>query len=252
MIGCIVQARMNSSRYPEKIMLKIKNRPILDFVINQLNFSKKINKLIIATTTKKIDDIIVNYASKNNINFFRGSEKDVLDRYYQCAKDFKLTTIVRITSDNPLVDPEIIDMAIQKFTENNYDYISTEHPPTFPQGYAVEVFSFKALENAWKNAKKLSEREHVTPYIYTNEKKFKLYNITNKKNLSHIRCTLDRANDFLFLKEIILSIDKQPILLDDVLNIINKSPGLLDINKNYIQNEGYLKSLNEDKKSFNK
>jgi spore coat polysaccharide biosynthesis protein SpsF (cytidylyltransferase family) len=87
--------------------------------------------------------------------------------------------------------------------------------------------------------------------MYNNEKKFKLYNITNKKNLSHIRCTLDRENDFLFLKKIILSIDKQPILLDDVLNIINNFPDLLDINKNYIQNEGYLKSLNDDKKSFN-
>ena len=252
MIGCIVQARMNSSRYPEKIMLKIKNRPILDFVINQLNFSKKINKLIIATTTKKIDDIIVNYASKNNINFFRGSEKDVLDRYYQCAKLFLFSIIVRITSDAPLIDPIITDQVIEQYNPVKYDYVCNTQPRTFPQGYAVEVFSFKALENAWKNAKKISEREHVTPYIYTNEKKFKLYNITNKKNLSHIRCTLDRANDFLFLKEIILSIDKQPILLDDVLNIINKSPGLLDINKNYIQNEGYLKSLNEDKKSFNK
>lgn len=246
MIGCIVQARMGSSRYPKKVMLKINQKPILDFVINQISYSKKIQKLIIATTIKKIDDVIVDYAKKNNILFFQGSEDDVLDRYYQCAKKFKLSIIVRITSDNPVVDPNIIDLAITKFTNGNYDYVSTEHPPTFPQGYAVEVFSFNTLKKVWQNATKPSEREHVTPYIYNNPKKFKLYNLTNKKNLSHIRCTLDRKNDFLFLKKIILSINKSPILLKDVLDVVKKYPTLIDINKNNIPNEGYLKSLEDE------
>ena len=168
MIGCIVQARMGSSRLPGKVLKKIQNRTILDYVISQIKFSKKINKIVIATTTNENDKIIVDFCIEKNILYFRGNEKDVLDRYYECAKKFNFQKIVRITSDNPLIEPQIIDKCIEKYEKSNCDYLSTEHPPTFPQGYAVEIFSFEVLENAWKNARKPSEREHVTPYFYNN------------------------------------------------------------------------------------
>jgi len=247
MIGCILQARMSSSRLPGKIMKSIKNKPIIDYVITQLQFSKKIEQIVIATTNTKIDDTIIEYAEKKSIAFFRGSDKDVLDRYYKCAKKFNFSTIVRITSDNPLVDPEIIDKTITKFELGNFDYISTEHPPTLPQGYAVEVFSLETLENSWQNAKKNSEREHVSPYMYNNPQLFKLHNIDFETDLNHIRCTLDRKNDFLFLEKVISAQKKQPILLKDVLDFLNENPKLIEINNYYTNNEGYLNSIRNDK-----
>ena len=252
MIGCIIQARMGSSRLPGKVLKRIQNRPILDYVITQVEFSKKIEQIVIATTTNQEDDVIVDFCMENNISYFRGKEKDVLDRYYECAKKFDFQIIVRITSDNPLIDPKIIDECMNEYGKSNCDYLSTEHPPTFPHGYAVEIFSFKALENAWKNAGKPSEREHVTPYFYNNPNIFSLKNFQNEKNLSNIRCTLDRENDLVFIEKIISCIQKQPILLTDLLATISKDPKLLDINKDNVYNEGYLKSLEEDIEFFKK
>ncbi len=252
MIGCIIQARMGSSRLPGKVLKKIQNRPILDYVVKQVGFAKKIEHIVIATTTDQIDDVIVDFCTKENISYFRGKQKDVLDRYYECAKKFGFQIIVRITSDNPLIDPQIIDKCVDEYEKNNCDYLSTEHPPTFPQGYAVEVFSFKVLKNAWKNANKPSEREHVTPYFYNNPEFFSLKNFQYEKNLSNIRCTLDRENDLVFIEKIISCIQKQPILLTDLLATISKDPKLLDINKDNVYNEGYLKSLEEDIEFFKK
>ncbi len=248
MIGCILQARMSSTRLPGKIMMIIKNRPIIDYVVTQLQFSKNIEKIVIATTDNQVDDLLIDYATKKSISIFRGSEKDVLDRYYKCAKKYNFSIIVRITSDNPLIDPEIIDQVITKFKSKNIDFISNEHPPTLPQGFAVEVFSFNALENSWKNAKKNSEREHVSPYMYNNPDLFKLYNMNFNTDLNHIRCTLDRENDFLFLEKLISSVEKQPILLKDILEFVNKNPKSIEINNHYIKNEGYIKSVNNDEK----
>ena len=177
MIGCIIQARMSSTRLPGKVMLKVENEnTILDCVINQLQSSNEIKNIVIATTDQKEDDVIVEFAKRKGIKYFRGSKKDVLDRYYQCAKKFRFSEIIRITSDNPLIDYEIADMTVKYFKSNNYDYITTDLavPPfhrTYPLGYSVEVFTFSALENAWENAKLPSEREHVTPYFYNNKEK---------------------------------------------------------------------------------
>ena len=238
---------MGSTRFPGKVMKVIEEKTILEYVFSQVEFSNKIKKIIIATTTNVNDNIIEEFCKNRNILNFRGSENDVLDRYYKCAKKFNLKNIVRITSDNPLIDPQIIDYCIEEFLKNDLDYISTEHPPTFPQGYAVEVFSINTLKIAWDNAKKNSEREHVTPYFYNNPKKFKIKNFSNKENFSNIRCTLDRENDFEFIKNIIINIKKQPRLLNDVLKVVSEHPEFLNINKNNIYNEGYLKSLEQDK-----
>lgn len=252
MIGVIIQVRTTSTRLPGKVLLKIKNYSILDYVINQVKSAKKFNMIVIATTNNKTDDVIIKLAQSKNIPYFRGDEDDVLDRYYQCAKNFNFKTIVRITSDNPLIDPDLIDKCIMIFKNNNYDYVSTEHPPSFPQGFAVEVFSFNSLEIAWKNSRKWSEREHVTPYFYNNPKKFNLYNFSNNTDLSHIRCTLDRKNDYEFIKEIITKIENRPIHIMDILDVIKNNPHLLKINENNVHNEGYLKSIQEEKDFFPK
>jgi spore coat polysaccharide biosynthesis protein SpsF len=248
MISCIIQARIGSTRLPGKVMEKLtESETVLSHLMNQLQHSKKIDNVIIATTQNQEDDVILNFAKENKINIFRGNSLDVLDRYYQCAKQFSCSSIVRITADNPLIDPNIIDQAIDEFLKQSVDYISNCNPRTFPYGTEVEIFSFLALEEIWKNAKKHSEREHVTPYFHNNRNKFKISNIEFSENLSHLRWTVDRENDLKLVKKIISEIKKKPILMDDIIKLISTKPEILNINKNFIQNEGYLKSLNEDK-----
>lgn len=247
MIGVIIQARMNSSRLPGKVMKKIKNKPMLDLVLEQIKFSKMIKKIVVATTYSKNDDLIFEHMKTKKIKVFRGKSKDVLDRYFQCAKKFQMDTIVRITSDCPLIDPNIVDLVIKEFVKGKFDYISNNKPRTFPYGMDVEVFSFEALEKAWREASLPSEREHVTPYIYKNYKKFKTKNIKQKRNFSKIRITVDRENDLELIKKIINKIKSNPILLEDIIKLYSKNKKLFEINENYLEDEGYLISLKEDK-----
>ena len=238
MIGCIIQARVGSKRLPGKILKKLdKKYNVLEYVINQLKFSKKIDKIIIATTLSKHDEVIVDFAKKHNYEYFRGSENDVLDRFYQCAKKFNLDTIVRITSDCPLIDPNIVDQVIEKFTLTNNDYVTNIFPRTFPKGLDIEIFDFIVLTHMWKNATLPSEREHVTQFVFNN-KKFKIGNFENKQNLGNLRWTIDYEKDYEFLCKIIQKIEKRPILMNDVLKILNSEPDLKKINSNTDPNEG--------------
>ena len=254
MIGCIIQARMSSKRLPGKVMIKVdKENTILDCVINQLQGSKEIKNIVIATTDQKEDDVIVEFLKKKRVKYFRGSKQDVLDRYYQCAKKFNFSEIIRITSDNPLVDYEIVDMVVKHFRSNDYDYISIDQPlstfqKTYPSGYNVEVFTFSALENAWKNTKLPSEREHVTPYFYKNKEIFKQTNVENSEDLSRFRCTVDTKYDLELIQKIYSNVKKRPILLSDVIKLFKANPELVKINA-HVKADGYLRSLKEDKKS---
>ena len=245
MIGCIIQARMGSSRLPGKIMKKINgDTPMLKFQLDQLEFSKNIDQIIIATTTLEPDNLIVDFCKKNNLECFRGESKDVLDRYYKCAKKFKLSIIIRITSDNPLIDPTIVDHVISRFIDSDYDYMSTEVKKS-PLGFAVEVFTFKSIKKAWEEAKLPSEHEHVTPYFYNNPDKFKIESVSQEKDLSHIRCTVDTEYDFKLIEKIISKIETRPIHLDHILDLFSKDTNLLEINK-HVKHDGYARSLKED------
>ncbi|MBI3255108.1 MAG: glycosyltransferase family protein [Nitrosarchaeum sp.] len=249
-ISCIAQARMNSTRLPGKVMMFVDDEtPIIEHVVKQLKQSKLCNQIVIATTTQNEDEKIVDFARKNKIPYFRGSIEDCLDRYYQCAKTFSSSIIVRITCDNPLIDPTLIDEAIMIFKSGDYDYVTNCKPRTFPQGTEVEVFSFNALKKAWNEAKKPSEREHVTPYFYNNPDKFRIFNITNQENISNLRWTVDRKEDLEFVRIVVSKIKKSPILMTDILQLLKKEQYLKDINKNFIMDEGYLKSLENDKKT---
>ena len=234
MLCCVIQARMGSSRLPGKVMMNVDEKnTLLHYIIQQLKFSKLANNIIIATTTSEKDDNIVDFATKMNLKHFRGEVDNVLDRYYQCAKNFSISTIVRISADDPLIDPTIVDKVIEKFYSNSYDYVSNTNPRTFPQGNEIEVFSFETLEFAWKNAKKISEKEHVTPYIYNNKEKFRMANVEHSKNLSSLRWTVDTQNDLDFVRLIISKIQKTPTLMTDIQDILSKEPRLLDINKEH-------------------
>ena len=252
MIGCIIQARMGSSRLPGKALMKSDSgKPLLYYVINQLRYCSKVKNLVIATTTNQEDDEIEKFANNNSVNVFRGKEKDVLDRYFQCAKKYSFSTIVRITADCPLIDPQIVDKVIEQFFSENYDFATNTLTRTFPIGTDVEVFSFSALNKAWENAQLPSEREHVTPYFH-NKENFKIINVENDKNISNLRLTVDRIEDFELIKQILNNISINPIHLEDVLELFSRKPELIEINKHINHNEGFNKSLEEDKEFIKK
>ena len=248
MIGCIIQARIGSTRLPGKAMLSVENnKTILHFVIKQLQNCKLVDKIIIATTTLEDDKQIVNLSKDLGIDCFRGSSDNVLDRHYQCAKEYSVSTIVRIPSDKPLIDPEIVDSVINSFKNNSCDYITNFLPnPTFPSGTEVEVFSMNGLERVWKKAKLPSEREHVTNYFSNHEDEFEIAHIENSKNLSYLRFAVDRMEDLELVRLIVSKIKKRPILMKNIVDLFNKEPELVKINKNVNRDEGEIKSLKED------
>ena len=203
-IGIIIQARLGSKRFPKKILSKIDKKIILEILIKRLKKINFTNKVIIATTTNKIDEKIIKIAKKNNIDYFCGSENDVLDRYYCCAKKFNLTDIVRITSDCPFSDPLLIEKMYKKYSVSNFDYLSNVIIPTFPDGLDVEFFNFKTLKKTWKLAKNLYEREHVT-YHMINNYNIKKFNYENTYDLSMERITLDTLEDLERIKSFYFS-----------------------------------------------
>lgn len=219
---------------------------ILEHVIDQLSFSKSIKKIIIATTNLKQDDIIEKLGRKLKIDVFRGDSLDVLDRYYKCAKEFNLDNILRITSDCPLIDPEVVDKIIKKFEIEKYDYVSNTLIRTFPIGLDAEIFSFEVLEKTWKNAILPSEREHVTPFIRSKKMDFSIGNIENEEDLSKIRITLDRKEDYELIKLIMKECKKRPILLQDIIKLFEDKPELMKINEWIRHDEGMQKSLESD------
>jgi spore coat polysaccharide biosynthesis protein SpsF (cytidylyltransferase family) len=248
MICCIIQARTGSTRLPKKVIQKIDGKnTVLDYVINQVKHSRKIEKIIVATTDLIEDDSICKYANLQKIECFRGSSEDVLDRFYQCAKKNSAETIVRITADNPLIDPKIIDMAINEYRK--CDLITNTLERTFPYGTEVEVFSFVSLEKAWQIAKKPSDREHVTPFIRNPKNKFIIKNIKNQKNISNFRYTVDKLEDLLLVKEIIKNISTRPIFLQDIIKLNKVKPEIFKINKN-IKHDGHLSALKKDEQYF--
>jgi spore coat polysaccharide biosynthesis protein SpsF (cytidylyltransferase family)/RimJ/RimL family protein N-acetyltransferase len=241
----IIQARMGSTRLPGKVMRNILGKPVLWHVINRVSKAKLIDGLIVATTVKLEDDISAEFCERNDILVFRGSENDVLDRYYQCAKKYNIKDIVRITADCPLHDPNVIDVVIREYLREVYDYVSNTIEYTFPDGLDVEVFSFDVLENAWKNAKLPSEREHVTPFIRKNEE-FKKKNVSSSKKYPPYRLTLDYPEDYQFIKRIYEGIGKEMFNIDDIIKFLEKNPELLKLNQPIEMNEGYATPLKAD------
>ena len=239
-VGIIVQTRTGSTRLPGKVMMKADDKLLMvDYVINQLKHSKLHDEIVIATTDLKQDDVIFDYVTNRNVPCFRGDEKNVLERHYQCAKKYAFSTIVRIPSDKPLIDPTIVDSVIEKFQSNSYDYISNfsvdvndndRFIPSYPSGTEVEIFSFTALETAWKNATSEHDKEHVTPYIYSNLEKFNILTLKSEKDLSQFRWALDYENDLKLIRIIISKIQKRPILMNDILELFEQEPDLTKIN----------------------
>src|SRR3989339_542512 len=182
----IIQARMGSTRLPGKVMKQILGKPLLFYLLERLKQCQNVKQVIVATTDSPQDCVIAEYVDKCGIAVFRGSENDVLDRYYQAAKVFHLGTIVRVTSDCPLLDPDVTDSVIKYFLDRgSLDLINTGQ--SYPEGFDTEVFSFAALERAWQAARLKSEREHVTSYIWNNRDQFRTKTLEYQQDLSFLR-----------------------------------------------------------------
>lgn len=232
--AAIIQARMTSTRLPGKVLKKIMDKPLLEYQIERLLNSKLINEIIVATTTNVTDKPIVDLCNKLNIKFFRGSEEDVLSRYYNAAKEFNAEVIVRLTSDCPVIDSEVVDKVIKYYlnNKNEYDYVSNTLIRTFPRGMDTEVFPFSVLETSFRQAKTKSEREHVTPYIYNDPDIFNLGYVTYKQNESYHRWTVDTGEDLELIRNIITEL--YPVnkffTLEDIIDLFNRYPNWLKIN----------------------
>jgi len=249
-IVAIVQARMGSTRLPRKMMLNLVGQPVISRIFERIKYSKYIDEAWLATTNSTNDEVLASWANNNKINCFRGSEDDVLDRYYQTAKKSRADVVIRLTGDCPLLDPQIIDKVIEVYKKENgnLDYVSNVHPPTYPDGMDVEVVSFFALEEAWQSAKLKSEREHVTPYIWKKLDLYKTRNVIHDVDLSNYRWTLDTEDDLRLIEKIYREMNKVESFcgLDCILKIVNQYPEWNSINNQYERNEGYTKSIKEE------
>ena len=239
MIAAIIQARLGAERLPGKVLMKLGHSNILNFQLMRIKKAKRLNEIIVATTEEKQDDKIVEFCEENRIKFYRGSTKDVLSRYYHCAKLFKVDTIVRLTADCPFIDPNVIDKVIDIFFEKRADFSSNTVPPetsSWPDGSDVEVFSFKNLEIAYKNSVDLNEREHVTFYFWKNKtNNFSNIQLENDQDWSKYRFTLDYPKDFEVIKKIYFELKKnnQFGYVKDVVDILKNNPEIRNLNKDY-------------------
>ncbi len=246
-VVAIIQARMGSTRLPGKMMKDINGTPMVQFVVESVKKTKKVDEVWLATTVNPEDEVLARWAEENNVLLYRGSSDDVLDRYYQTGKLAGADVIVRVTGDCPLIDPSVIDQVVEEFLKGGADYVCNTQPPTFPDGLDVEVCSFAAIEKAWKEAELSSEREHVMPYIWKHPELFRIKNVVHDPDWSHYRLTLDTVEDFELIGKVIIECKKQNAYnMNTVIKILTEHPEWLDINSKYERNEGYQKSLNED------
>lgn len=232
-VGVIVQARMNSERLPGKVMLDILGEPVLQHIINRLKECKSPDAVVVATTDGKKDDVIAGLAGINNLSCYRGSENDLLSRYYCAAKENKINIVIRITADCPLIEPGVIDDMVASYLKSDgVDYLSNTIKRTFPRGLDVEIFSFAALEKAFNSADKDYQREHVTAYIYEHPKDFMVSNFENSEDLSRFRLTLDTREDYILIKKIYEDLFplNSKFGLKAVVDYLTGHPELLEIN----------------------
>ncbi|WP_297517628.1 GNAT family N-acetyltransferase [uncultured Clostridium sp.] len=248
-VVCIIQARVGSTRLPNKIMKCIKGKTVLEHVIDRVSKAKSINRIVIATTNKNHDDVISNLLSEKGVDYYRGSEENVLERYYLAARKFNADIIIRVTSDCPLIDYRVIDKMVEIYKENEFDYYSNTIKRSFPRGLDVEVFSFKALKVAYKKANLSFEKEHVTPYIWKRKNMFKIGDYLSDSDNSNIRITLDTIEDFEVIKDIYSKFYKlNDINIEEVIEYLKElgeNVGNYEIEQKKVQEKILLRCVEE-------
>jgi spore coat polysaccharide biosynthesis protein SpsF len=231
----ILQARFNSTRLAGKVLKPILDKPMLAHQIARVQQCRNIDRLLVATSIESSDSAIVELCHDLGVKVYRGSLDDVLDRFYQAAKEYSSEHVVRLTGDCPLADSGVIDAVIAQHMQDNNDYTSNVTPPTFPDGLDVEMMRFSVLEQMWKVAKKTSEREHVTAYVHNHKEHYRMGNYSAKEDLSAWRWTVDEPEDFAFVTAVYecLYPDNPHFTMEDVVGLIRQHPELLEINQNF-------------------
>lgn len=243
---CIIQARLGSTRLPGKVLKEVNGISLLEYEIKRVKQSKLIDEIVIATSAKKEDAKIEELAKKIGVDVFRGSEDDVLSRYFECAKNYpEYNNIIRITGDCPLIDSVVVDKVIEYYLAGDYDYVSNTLKETYPDGMDIEIFTREALEKSFKEAKLESEREHLTQYMIKNEH-FKKGNLESEYDWSHFRLTVDEKEDFEVVKFLIENCPDDAGFMDYIVKL-TKHPKVMLKNMNIIRNEGLIKSLKYDR-----
>lgn len=249
LVLAVLQARMSSSRLPGKVLKPILGKPMLERQVERLNRSREIDKLIIATSNNPEDDAIAGLGDKLGIGCFRGDLANVLDRFYRACRPYSADTIVRLTGDCPLTDPAKIDELIRFYRTGPHDYVTNCARPCLPHGLDAEVFSMDALETAWQNAALPSEREHVTPFLKNPENGFSVGHLEYPDTHSHLRWCVDRPEDFDLVKIIFEKLHpaNNSFTTSDIIRLMETHPELATLNTGFDRDEGYQKSLVQDR-----
>jgi spore coat polysaccharide biosynthesis protein SpsF len=232
----IIQARTGSSRLPRKVLLPLLGAPMLTRVVRRVARAARVDATIVATTTASSDDAIVELAEREGWLVDRGSETDLLDRYVQVARTQAATTVVRITSDCPVIDPDLIDDVVAALDDGQSDYASNSlEPRTYPRGLDVEAMTMAALEQAWREDDDPRSREHATPYIYRHPERFRLRRVAAPVDLSAHRWTVDTPEDYELIRRIYDRLGRDDFSWRDVLAEIERQPALSDLNRHVSQ-----------------
>lgn len=237
----IVQARMGSTRLPGKVMREILGKSLIEYQIERISRVKSADEIVIATTVGGADDVIEMLSERLSLPCFRGPEEDVLARYHAAASVFHVDVVVRLTSDCPVIDPDIVERVLQFYLGNpeEFDYVSNVLPRTYPRGMDTEVFPFRVLDAAFHEATLPSDREHVTPFIYRNKQRFRLANVAYEKDFSRHRWTVDTEEDFALIKRIIEELypGNPTYGMADILRLFDRDPGMFLMNAHVEKNE---------------
>ncbi len=244
MILGVLQARASSSRLPGKVLMPMAGAPMLERQIERLLRSRRMDKLVLATSDRSDDDPVAEIAARAGIELYRGSLDDVLDRYYQAARPHAPNHVVRVTGDCPLADWEVVDRVIGFAVDGDYDYASNTLNPTWPDGLDVEVVKFAALETAWREAERQLEREHVMPFLTSRGDRFRLGSLESETDLSHMRWTVDEPEDYAFVCRVYETLfpGNPAFTTADVLALLAEQPELVTLNTGFQRNEGLRKS----------
>jgi len=239
---CVVlinQARMTSTRLPGKVLKPVLGKPLLAYQLARLQRAKRVDEIVVATTLNAADDPIVDLCRELGVSVYRGDELDVLDRYYQAAKEHAADVVVRVTSDCPVIDPAIVDQVIAAYASGGYDYIANTRERTYPRGMDTEVFSMRALTEAWQEGRLPYEREHVTPFLYRHPERYRIGNVASGRDLGQHRWTVDTPEDFDLIERIIGALypAKPEFTLDDILAQFALHPDWMQINQHIRQKE---------------
>jgi spore coat polysaccharide biosynthesis protein SpsF (cytidylyltransferase family) len=244
----IIQARMGSSRLPNKVLLDLAGKTVIEHVVARALRAEYLENVIVATSIDKNNLPLIKLCADKNISVFVGSEDDVLDRFYQAAKLFNPEHIARITADCPVLDPGVVDKVLSTHLNSGADYTSNTLIPSYPDGLDISVFPFSALEESWKKATLSSEREHVTPYLRKHQDIFVHKNVLNDVDDSDRRWTLDEPKDYDFLTALFNGLFpvNDCFGYQDILDYLQLYPELETINSGISRNEGYIKSTEND------